>query len=281
VNISYIEFSLLKEYLSGICGIDVPPEKRYLFQTRLSEFMQQEGLRSFSELYNRLTVGEDRKLQAQLVQAMTTHETSFFRDGHPFEVLRDRLLPEIAARRIAEARHLPPRIRILSTGCSSGQEPYSIAMCVHEWLETQNDLDQDNITILGVDISRRILGKASRGVYSDLEVGRYIPDRFKLRNMTKHGNEWQLANDIRRMVSFAEVNLAARFSYIGRFDIIFCRNVIIYFPSELKRSTLSQFHRLLHPGGALIMGASETIYNLSNDFEVTKYGKASYYVPIK
>ena len=280
VEINDIEFNLLKGYLSRICGIEVPSEKRYLFKTRLSDFLAQEGCESFSALYARLAASSDKMLQRRLVQAMTTHESSFFRDWHPFDVLTRKLLPTIMSRRVSEAKTGRPRIRILSCGCSSGQEPYSIAMCVREWACRQDGFTEKDVSILGIDISRRILAKAEAGVYADMEMGRYMPDRFRGRYFTQKHGMWHLSEDIRRQVRFAELNLAEDFAFLGRFDIIFCRNVIIYFSAELRREVTKQFCRMLNPGGALVLGASESLYQLSDQFEAAHDGPTTYYVPV-
>lgn len=282
VEITDIEFSLLKEYLSRICGIDVPSEKRYLFRTRLGDFLTQENCRTFSELYNRLTTGIDMNLERRLIQAMTTHESSFFRDGHPFELLLQKLLPQTAARRIADAGWTAcSRFRILSCGCSSGQEPYSIAMCVQEWLGAQDRFRPGDITILGIDISGRILNQAAKGLYTAAEIGKFLPARFKHRHFTRDEKEglWRLDPELCQMVNFAELNLAENFGYLGKFDLVFCRNVIIYFSRELKRNIVHQLRDMLNPGGALILGASESLYMLSDEFRAVHDGPTTYYIP--
>jgi len=279
VGINDNEFGLLRSYLSSICGIEVPPEKRYLFETRLRSFLCRKEPRSFSQLYASLMRDENKLLQREFLEAMTTHESSFFRDAHPFDLFQQELLPRIAKRRVAEARYLPARIRVLSAGCSAGQEPYSIAMCIHEWLETQDDLGLSDVFLVGADVSPRALAKAGEGVYDDNEVGKFIPHRFRSKHLTRHGNQWRVSDDVRAMVNFTEINLAEPFAYIGRFDIIFCRNVIIYFSIDLKQRTLSQFRQTLNPGGALLLGASESVYTLSDEFTIVHDGQTTYYTP--
>lgn len=280
VEIRDIEFNLLKQYLNSICGIDVPSEKRYLFKTRLAEFMDRKGCRTFSELYTRLTVEKDSRLQRHLIQAMTTHESSFFRDLHPFELFERDLLPRIAAEKEEERNDAGRRrIRVLSSGCSMGQEPYSIAMCVRKWLETQSEYTADNVAIIAVDISKRVLMQARRGIYSDLEVGKAVPLRYKNSFFTKKpGKKWQINEEIRGMVSFADVNLAKPFAYLGKYDIVFCRNVLIYFSVDLRKAVVKQFQRMMNPGGILILGASESLYNISTDFNAVHAGDSIYYV---
>jgi chemotaxis protein methyltransferase CheR len=281
-EITSIEFNLLKKYLREVSGIDVPDEKRYLFTTRLAEFLEEKKLSGFSELYTRLTTGKSSELQREFVQCMTTHESSFFRDVRPFTLLTERLLPELAARRIAEAKYLPPRIRILSAGCSLGQEPYSIAMCVAEWLSTQERLVKDDVTIVAADISQKVLCRAALGRYTDMEIGRSIPQQMRVRYVKKvNADVFEVAEVIRSMVRFCEHNLSKPFTGMGKFDLIFCRNVIIYFPLDLKKKILHQFSRQLNADGCLIMGSSETIYNLSDDFAIKQHDGMSCYVPLK
>ena len=281
IEINDDEFKMLKEHLHMACGIDVPPEKKYLFKTRLSSFMYKEGYKSFTEFYNRLYKDEDETLGKYLVEAMTTNETSFFRDSHPFQALEKVLLPEIAAKRIEEAVFLPPSIRIWSAGCSTGQEPYSIAMAVCEWLKTQSELTVENVRIIATDVSSRTITVAKQGVYSAEEVKKHIPPGFVDKYLHKKGDGWQINDDIRSMVNFAELNLSVVFDSLGRFDIVFCRNVMIYFSKDLRQNILQQFNHMLNEDGVLILGASETLYALGNDFVADLSSKTIVYRPNK
>jgi len=272
------EFGLLRNHLSSACGIEIPPEKRYLFQLRLSAFLASEGCGSFAELYSRLTHSNDRDLTRRLVQAMTTHETSFFRDGHPFELLRERLLPDMARRRLDSSTDGSARLRILSSGCSSGPEPYSIAMCVDDWLGTQRDFRAEDVSILALDVSRPVLAQAERGVYAPDELGRHIPAQFLSRYLSQQDDRWHIEESIRQRVTFVEVNMAENLSYLGQFDLIFCRNVLIYFSRELKARIVSQFQDMLTVGGSLLLGASESLYSVSEDFAPVYVGPSTHYV---
>jgi chemotaxis protein methyltransferase CheR len=278
IKITEQEFSLLREYLRRVSGIDIPASKRYLFETRLSHFLEVEGLKGFSDLYDRISQQDEKKLTDGLIQAMTTHESSFFRDSHPFNLLSRRLLPEAARRRQEESIYLPPRIRILSAGCSLGQEPYSIAICVRQWLSTQDRYSDADVTILAADISARALDLAREGTYTDMEIGRHIDTQIRETYFVSKGERWEVCPELKRMVSFARLNLTEPMRSLGKFDIVFCRNVIIDFPVSLKQSILEQVHGILHPHGVLIMGASESVYQLSEDFSVETDGPATYYV---
>jgi chemotaxis protein methyltransferase CheR len=279
IDISDTEFAVLKDHLSKVSGIEVPPEKRYLFKTRLSELLEAQNCPNFSVFYTRLTTENDGILERELVMAMTTHETGFFRDRHPFECLQRKLLPAIVRQRLASAGQRPVRIRILSCGCSSGQEPYSLAICVREWLETQSRLKSNDFTVLGVDISRRILDRATRGIYTTAELGESMPEYIKSRYFVPRNEGWEIAGDIRKMVNFAEVNLAESLGFMGQFDLIFCRNVIIYLTYGLKRKIIQQFRNMLNAGGALFLGASESLYPLTDEFVVVHDGPTMYYQP--
>ena len=279
IDITDNEFSLLRSYLCKVCGIEVPPDKRYLFETRLNNLFVEEGYRSFSELHEHLSAAKDRRLQRKLVEAMTTHESSFFRDLHPFKFLKEEFLPRVARQRAQEAMYLPPHLRILSAGCGLGQEAYSIAMCVRDWLTSQEDFAEENVSILGIDVSSRVLDLAKKGVYTQQEMGTSLSPHFRCRHFRPKGGAWELSPQIRDMVSFLQVNLSEPFEHLGKFDLIFCRNVIIYFSTDLKLEVLRQFRRMLRADGALIMGASESIYMLSHEFRVVNEGPTICYAP--
>lgn len=277
-QINDIEFSLLRGYLLKACGIDITPEKRYLFATRLGERLGDLDCGSFSELYNRLRQHNDPELRKRLVEAMTTHETAFFRDQHPFDNLSQRLLPELARRRAADSSLLTPRLRLLSVGCSTGEEPYSLAICLDTWLRGQSTFARDDVHIMAVDISRSVLERARHGVYSEDRLrGMAASIRQDYLHRTPQG-QWAIRQDVRALVTFCEANLAETLEHLGSFDIIFCRNVIIYFSVELKKTIIRQFHRMLNGGGVLVLGASENLYQLSDDYTTRHLERTTCYV---
>jgi len=279
IKLSDMEYRLLRNYFRDNCGIDILPHKRYLFTTRLREFLDSEGLDSYGALYKRLAIDKDAALRRHLIQAMTTHESSFFRDWHPFDVFMRKILPGVTSEHAARGKESTP-IRILSCGCSAGQEPYSIAICVKEWTRTQTKFRPEDFSIVGVDIAEPVLEEARIGEYTKTGLGRYLPASFLRKYFARHGDKWRIHETIRNMVRFTRLNLAERFTYIGPFDIIFCRNVIIYFPTDIKSQVLEQFHRLLPPWGCLIMGASESLIGLTPDFRAVQEGATTYYVPV-
>ncbi len=277
MEISQDEFALLKSYLHDACGIDVPPEKRYLFVTRLGSLLADINCNSFSELYHRINSGRDLWLRARLIEAMTTNETSFFRDGHPFQTLRNRVLPLLAERRRAESS-FAPRLRTWSVGCSTGEEPYSIAIILSEWLRSQRAFTRNEVSVVATDISAKALSTARRALYSESRLASRLPEGYRQSYFRPLGKDWMVQDEIRAMVLFNELNLAEPFEHLGCFDVIFCRNVIIYFSLDLKRRIVEQFYRMLQPGGVLFMGASENLYNLSSAFETRYEGQTIYYV---
>lgn len=277
-EISSEEFHLLKDYLFLVCGIDVPEEKAYLFRNRLASLLTDQGYSSFLELYHGLEKDEAGTLKQTLVEVMTTNETAFFRDEHPFTALRDVLLPELAQRRKQEAMLLPPRISIWSVGCSSGQEPYSIAMVLSEWLKQQQVYTKDQIFLLASDISDRILAEARRGRYSKSDLDKGLPDHYRNKYFTEINGVWQINSGVQDMVHFQRLNISQPFAgRVQKFDIIFCRNLIIYFSMELKQEIIRQLRSRLNPGGVLILGASETLFKISDEFESVHAGGSVFY----
>ncbi len=273
-----IEFRLLKQYLLDVCGIEIPTEKRYLFRTRLAGFLEELGCTSFSQFYARLSRDGNSELSGRLIEAMTTNETGFFRDGHPFAAMRHRVLDDIAQRRRGVAGVARPRIRALSAGCATGEEPYSVAMTLTEWLASQHYFTVNDVSVFAVDISQRVLQQARRGVYSVAQLGRNIPPGYLSKYYDVTGGKASVKQPIRNMVVFAEQNLAEPCSMLGIFDLIMCRNVMIYFSAELKALLVARFYEMLQPGGALFLGASESMYPLSEKFRAVHAFESTYYV---
>lgn len=272
------EFNLLRDKLLELSGIDVSAEKKYLFTTRLEKFCQDEELLSFSEFYSEISNGNS-KIKQKLIESMTTHESSFFRDKYPYELVRENLtnLMEIKQK---ESRFYPPKLRILSAGCSKGQEPYSLAIIIKEWLENNPQFNKENFTILGTDISGKILNEAKNAIYSELELGAHISPALKRKYFTKKNNLYYLNQDVCSLVRFKEINFSQDLSALGKFDIVFLRNVIIYFPLEIKKNILKSIHRMLPGYGFLVMGSSENTYTLTNDFRIINNSGNIYFSPI-
>ncbi|PWS35569.1 chemotaxis protein CheR [Falsiroseomonas bella] len=235
-------------------GIVLTEDKSYLLETRLGPVLQRFGLASLRVLGERLRAAPGEAMERAVVEALTTHESSFFRDGRPFEHLRA-LLPRLAARKAPGER-----VRVWSAACSTGQEPYSIAMLAHETLGAGA---ARAVEILGTDISGEVLARAREAAFSQFEVQRGLPIRALMTHFAQEGARWRLKPELRGIVRFEERNLMADCGALGRFDVIFCRNVLIYFDSPTKTRVMEMLARMLAPEGVLYLGAAETVVGLT------------------
>lgn len=277
VEINNDEYVLLKNYLQNKCGLEIPEIKKYLFNTRLCEILSKNNFNSFSELYLNLKNGNSSELQQEIIENMTTSETSFFRDNHPFEVLKNKILPEISG--IKKEKNYPRSLRIWSVACSTGQEPYSMAMIIKEQIENLELFNYNEVCILSTDISKTSIEKAKKGLYTEEEIKKGMKEPYKNKYLAKQKNNmWKVNNEIRKMIEFRTINLCNYFpDEFNKYDIILCRNVIIYFAKELKQKILDLFYKLLYPDGILIIGAAENLYNLSNNFEAEHINETTIY----
>lgn len=261
--------AFIREVLQRRSAIVLEPHKDYLVEARLVPLAKREGLGSLAALVAKLRhEGDSSPLLRRVVDAMTTNETLFFRDLHPFEALRTRLLPELLARRTTR------ELRIWSAACSSGQEPYTIAMLLRESFP---QLATWNVEILATDLSPTMIARARDGIYSRIEVNRGLPLPLLAKYFTAHGADYRISDDLRRMVTFREQNLATPWPAMGPFDLVFLRNVLIYFDVDTKRSILSRTLGLLRPDGYLLLGAAETTLNLEERFERVPLDRAGCY----
>jgi len=249
--------------LEDACGIVLGDNKQYLVTSRLTKLISDNEIDSFSTLMKRMKV--DEKLRNCIMDAMTTNETSWFRDVYPFDILKEKLLAELINAQ-------PRTIRIWSAACSTGQEPYSLSMMVQEYLQSKpGSLSTNAVQIIGTDISPSVLAVAKSGVYEGVAVSRGLPKERKARFFQEIGAGWEVSADIKKRVSFRELNLMQNYTLLGRFDIIYCRNVLIYFSTELKRDILARMAKCLNPGGFLVLGGSESITNYSNEFDLVRW----------
>ncbi len=278
IKINNDEFLLLKKYLLESCGLDIPVEKKYLFNTRLCELIRENNFKSFSDLYLNLKNGVSKELQKKIIEYMTTQETSFFRDTHPFETLQNIIIPGILSNKLKSSQ-LSPKICMWSAACSTGQEAYSTAMILKEEIDNNNSLNTKDIYILSTDISKSALEKAKKGLYTDDEVKKGMREKYKGKYIKiKKNNMWQITDEIKGMIEFKKINLSRNFSNnLPFFDIIFCRNTIIYFSKELKLKIIKQFYELLDYNGILIMGAAENLYNITDSFKTEYMGQTTIY----
>jgi chemotaxis protein methyltransferase CheR len=246
----------LRQFIQRESGIVLGDDKEYLLKSRLLPILAQERFSTLNQLCDRMRDCTSEFLRRQIVEALTTHETLFFRDPAVFEALRNAIFPEII-RRKASTRTL----RIWSAACSSGQEAYSIAMLLHDL-----GYGDWNVEIVGTDLSSRILERAISGRFQQIEVSRGLPAKLLLKYFQKEGRDWQLIEPIRRMVKFSLFDLRQNMRMLGIFDLILCRNVLIYFDLEIRKSILAGIRGNLFPGGYMLLGSSETTYNLDDTY---------------
>jgi chemotaxis protein methyltransferase CheR len=250
-------------------GIVLGEDKGYLLESRLDPLAKAVGLGGLDALAARLRTEPSGQLARQVVEAMTTNETFFFRDIHPFECLKRKVLPELVARRQAERR-----LDVWCAAASTGQEPYSVTMALREF---GAPIAGWPIRFVATDIASEVLKRAREGRYSQLEVNRGLPAPLLIKYFTKDGLDWRVKDDLRRMVEFRELNLLESYGLTGQFDIILIRNVLIYFDVETKKSILAKCRRLLRPDGFLFLGGAETTLNLDDAFERVDFDKGGCY----
>jgi chemotaxis protein methyltransferase CheR len=252
------EYQYLRDLLRRRSGLMLAADKRYLLESRLSPIARRIGAADLSELVQRLQAEQSEALVVEIVEAMTTNESFFFRDKLPFEHFRDVIMPQLLSKRQRERS-----IRVWCAAASTGQEPYSVAMCLSEMASR---LPGWNIEILATDISTEVLERAQSGIYSHFEVQRGLPIQLLLKYFTQIGDKWQIAPQIRAMVEFRPLNLLRDFSRLGLFEIVICRNVLIYFGPETKTDVLERLAACTAPDGYLMLGAAETVVGHTGRF---------------
>jgi chemotaxis protein methyltransferase CheR len=250
MHISPQEYEEFRIFLQDACGIVLGDNKHYLVTSRLTRLMQEFGLITFGDLMRRLKVDRST-LREKIIDAMTTNETLWFRDNYPFEILRQIILPEISRQR-------PIQLRIWSAASSSGQEAYSISITIQEYLNQRPGSLPANCQIIGTDISTSMLRQATAGIYDSLALARGISEERRQKYFIQQNEQWEIKPEIKRRAIFRELNLAQSYASLGKFDIIFCRNVLIYFSSELKTDILERMAKSLNPNGYLFLGGSES-----------------------
>jgi chemotaxis protein methyltransferase CheR len=253
-----LDYEFLRKFLRERSGLDLSSDKQYLVESRLIPLARRLGLGGIAELVQKIRAGSD-VLTSEVVEAMTTNETFFFRDKIPFDHLRDTILPALSKSR-ANRRQL----RIWCAASSTGQEPYSIAMCLKEFA---SQLAGWRLEIVATDLSQGVLEKSRSGIYSQFEVQRGLPIAMLVRHFTQTGELWQLNADIRAMVQHRQLNLLQDFSHLGRFDVIFCRNVLIYFDQDTKAGIFGRLAKMLEPDGVMALGAAESVVGISDAFK--------------
>lgn len=275
-DISEKEFALFRDYISTSCGIEIAPEKAYLIETRLSRILAESKLPSFEALYHRIMSCEDREMNERIIDAITTHETLWFRDASPWKVLEEAALPYYVEKLLSGER---TSVRIWSAASSTGQEPYSIAMCIDRYLKRHGvrGVSLAQFKILATDISRMAIDIAARGRYDAISIRRGLDDASRAEYFTQEGAAWQIDERIRQSVRFERFNLQNSAAALGVFDIIFCRYVLIYFSEDLKQGLARRLHAALADDGLMFTG-NYVIHGLFDGlFETARHGDASYF----
>ena len=254
-----MDYEFLRKLLKERSGLDLSPDKQYLVESRLVPLARRIGLPGITELVQKMKAGSAEALTADVVEAMTTNETFFFRDKIPFDHLRDTMLPALL-----QARASRRALRIWCAASSTGQEPYSIAMCLKELGAT---LAGWRVEIIATDLSQGVLEKSKAGLFSQFEVQRGLPIQLLVKHFTQVGELWQLNADIRAMVQHRQLNLLQDFGHLGTFDVIFCRNVLIYFDQDTKTGIFERLAKVVEPDGFLVLGAAESVVGISDAFK--------------
>jgi len=270
---SNVDYAYLRQLVFEQSQNVLDPSRDYLFETRLSRLLRNQGLTQIEELIQLLRLKHDQALERAVAEAMTINETSFFRDGRPFELLRTELLPTLL-----ESRRITRSFRIWSAACSTGQEAYSIAMLLSEHFP---QLAAWNVKIEGTDICTEVVHRSQTASYHRIEMNRGLPARNIVRFFDHHGEDWMVKPDLRKLCNFRVTNLCAdRLPFAEPFDIVFLRNVMLYFSQETRKKLLSNVHRLLAPDGLLFLGSSEQPADPSL-WTATLAGGTCYYRPRK
>lgn len=258
------EYDAFRKFLQEACGILLGDNKAYLVNSRLKPVIARHSFSGLGELLIKLKLISSSALREEVVDAMTTNETLWFRDNHPFRILNDILFPEFT-----ENLGVAP-LKIWSAACATGQEPYSIAITADEYKASNPGKLKGGVRVVATDISSTVLDVAKAGIYEMLALGRGMSEtRLKHCFQTNCDKSWEIKPQYRSVIDFKILNLMESFSRIGsKFDIIFCRNVLIYFSPDLKREILLKFHQHLKPGSYLILGASESLNGLSDKYEM-------------
>lgn len=260
-----LDFEQFRIFLEKACGILLGSNKQYLVSSRLNKLMEQHGIKSLGELVQRMQAMPRNGLRELVVDAMTTNETLWFRDAYPFEVLKSRVLPELIKANPSQ------RLRIWSAACSSGQEPYSLSMAIDEYERSNLGQLKSGVQIVATDLSPTMLSNCKSGEYDSLAMGRGLSqERLQRYFDARPGGRWAVKPAIRSRVEFRPLNLLDSYAILGKFDVVFCRNVLIYFSAEVKKDILLRIHSTLKPGGYLFLGASEALNGLPDHYQMVQ-----------
>ncbi len=269
------EIKILSQYIHSISGISLDNNKAYLIETRLRGIIEKEGCISFTDLYYKAKADSTKSLERRIINAVTTNETLFFRDKSPFDMFKYKIMPDLIDKRTAGSSGLMPvNIRIWSAACSTGQEIYSLAIILKELFP---DLKKYSLKLLGTDISDEAVAQASYGRYNKFEIERGLDKDRVQKYFNQNSNYWKIRDDIRAMVIFKKFNLMDPFVGIGKFDVILCRNVAIYFNLEDRKRLFEKIATILEPDGYLIIGSTESLTGICPMFEPKRHLRSVFY----
>jgi len=277
IKISEAEFHLFARLIGESTGIVLDSSKASLVETRLAPLIAKAGVQSYAELYRLVGEAGSEALRMELIDRITTQETSFFRDAAPFEMLKYKIIPDLVDARAASCRLSGARmpLRIWSAACATGQELYSIAMALEE---TLGDLSRYDLRLMGTDISDAAIAKASLGRYPAAEVSRGMSDERLARHFSRDGEGvFRVRDELRVFASFKRLNLQEDFSRLGTWDIVFCRNLAIYFSDEAKKNLFTRMASALAPDGCLVLGSTESLIGICPQYEAKRYVRSTYY----
>ena len=278
------DYNAVAKYIFDVCGIVLGDDKEYLVEHRLKPLLSELECNSFPDLTRKLNSGTVNFLMREkIINAMTTNETSFFRDIHPYVAFRDKIMPDmferVKQRKERAFQRRGAKVRMWSVAASTGQEPYSIAMTIADAVNAKGMglILMEDFGILGTDISTKVLAKAVEGIYDTFEVSRGLAPEALKKHFIKEKDFYVINDNIRKIVEFKTLNILEPFVNIGSFDVIFCRNILIYFTDEVKRKILAQLFQMLAPNGYLLLGSTENMYGLNKDFTVEWFSATTIY----
>ena len=274
IKIKPEEIKVLSSYIYNVSGISIDASKAYLLETRFGKLLEEEGCKSYQELYQKTKRDPSKALEKKIINAITTNETLFFRDANPFELLKFKILPDLIDARTQKTAVGAPQVKIWSSACSTGQEIYSVAIVIKELLGGNHG---PRFTLLGTDLSDAAVTQASSGIYNKFEIERGLPREKLQRYFTPAGGTWKIKDEIRAMASFRRMNLMQPFTGLGKFDIIFCRNVAIYFTLPDRKKLFNKIADALAPDGYLLIGSTESLTGVCPRFVPKRHLRSIYY----
>ena len=275
LKITPAELKSVGKYIHDISGIYLDPSKSYLFETRLGSIVDEHGCSSYEELHQKSKRDATKRIERQIIDAISTNETLFFRDSSPFELLKNKILPEMIDKRAPSSPRLKTNIKIWSAAASTGQELYSVAMTIRDLLAGQ--MDSYNFRLLGTDISDSAIKQASYGKYNKFEIERGLPKPTLQKHFTLFGDSWKVKDELRAMVNFRKLNLMLPFTGLGKHDIILCRNVAIYFTLQDRKKLFNKLADCLADDGYLIIGSTESLTGVCSRFVPKRHLRSIFY----